>query len=299
MLMRRRSMDIIKTRRAKAVILGSVVGAMLSACAPVNLLNAITPSGSFSKLSDQSYGELSRQTMDIYKPKMPKSGAPILVYTHGGSWDSGSKDIYKFFAEGFTRSGYTVAVPNYRLYPEGRFPDMIVDTAKAIKSVADRYPDRPLIVMGHSAGAYNTLMAMQDPQFSRAEGLDICARVAAIVALAPPTGIIPLTEEPFITIFPDRFTAEDAPLNNVNGPIPPVLFIHGMKDKTVYPQNSEALVEKIKARGGTAILKTYADLNHIDVIKVVSKHFDNDASVKSDIIGFIDNLDLTSNNFCR
>lgn len=271
----------------------------LAACAPVNILNALTPSSSFTKAADVSYGPLDRQALDIYKADNPKPGAPILVFTHGGSWDSGSKKIYKFFAEGFTREGYTVAVPNYRLYPEARFPDMIVDTTKAIKFVADSYPDTPLVVMGHSAGAYNTLMAVMNPQFAKAENLNTCARIAGVVAIAPPTGIIPLKEEPYITIFPDRFTSKDAPLNQTENTIPPMLLVHGLDDKTVYPQNSQKLAELINARGGDATVKTYAGLSHIDVIKVISKHFDGDANVKPDVIDFIDKLDLRTGQFCQ
>lgn len=280
-------------------LLSFVSAAVLSACAPVNLLNAITPSSSFSKASDISYGELDRQKMDIYAPETPKAGAPVIVFVHGGSWDSGSKDIYKFFAEGFTAQGYTVAMPNYRLYPDARFPDMIVDTTKAIKAVADRFSDQSLVVMGHSAGGYNILMSVMDPQFADAESLEVCRRISGLVALAPPTGIIPLKEEPYITIFPDRFTGDDAPLNQVNGPLPPVMFVHGTDDKTVYPQNSEALAAKMTERGGIATVKLYPDLGHTDVIKVISRHFDDDAPIKSDILDFVEGLDKTQTDFCR
>lgn len=270
----------------------------LAACAPVNILNTITPSSSFTKAADISYGPLDRQALDIYKSNNPKPNAPILVFTHGGSWDSGSKNIYKFFAEGFTREGYTIAVPNYRLAPEAKFPDMIVDTTKAISFVADRYPDSPIVVLGHSAGAYNTLMALMDPQFAKAENLATCARIAGIVALAPPTGITPLTSERYIKIFPDRFAGDDAPLAQTQNKVPPMLLVHGLKDTTVYPQNSEKLAALINARGGRAIFKTYEGLGHTDVVKVISKHFDGDASVKSDVIDFIDSLDLKSEQFC-
>ena len=293
-------MDIMKHKRflSLTIAIGFILGLTTTACAPVNILNAITPSSSFTKASNVSYGSLERQSLDIYKAENPKENAPVLVYTHGGSWDSGSKDIYKFLAEGFTREGYTVAVPNYRLYPQARFPDMIVDTTKAIKFVAESYPNRPLVVMGHSAGAYNTLMAVMDPQFAGDAGLNICSRIAGVIGIAPPTGIIPLKEEPYITIFPDRFTGKDAPLNQTENKLPPLLLVHGLDDKTVYPQNSQKLAELINARGGDAVVKTYENINHIDVIKVISKHFDGDATIKADMVAFIDGLDLSQSDYC-
>jgi len=285
--------------RKSTLGLSVLLSGIISACAPVNILNSITPSGSFEKSKDISYGELERQKLDIYRTDRPKENAPLLVFIHGGSWSEGSKDIYKFLAEGFTRSGYDVAVPNYRLYPEARYPDMIVDSAKAVAYIAKSNPDRDLVLLGHSAGAYNMLMTVLEPSYLKAEGLNICQRISGAVSLAAPTGIIPLKEEPYITIFPDRFTGSDAPLNNVKGPTPPVFFGHGAKDKTVYPQNSQALAEKINARGGVAEVKIYEDLNHTDVVRVISRLFDGGSDLKSDIVTFIDALPKSTRNKCQ
>ena len=289
---------MLKPKR-KAGLAAALVAIMaLVGCAPVNILNGITPSGSFSKAKDISYGPLERQKLDIYKADKPKAGAPAIVFIHGGSWTEGSKDIYKFLAEGFTKDGYDILVPNYRLYPEIKYPVMIEDTAKAIAFAADRYPDRPLVVMGHSAGAYNMLMVMLNPQYARDAGLNTCARVAGAVSLSGPTGVIPLDSEPYISIFPDRFTGSDAPLNDVNSPTPPIFFGHGLDDKTVYPQNSQALADKIEARGGIAVVKTYEGMNHIEAVQFLSRRFDGKATLKADIVSFIDGLPK-SGNFCR
>ncbi len=276
----------------------AVIGAAIfAACAPVNLLNTITPSGSFAKAKDISFGELDRQKLDIYRPDAPKPKAPVIVFVHGGGWEDGSKDIYKFLADGFTKDGYDVVIPNYRLHPNSVFPDMIVDTAKAVAFTQTQYPDRPLVLMGHSAGAYNILMTLQQPEFLQAAGGELCSRIAGAISLAGPTGIIPLEEEPYITVFPDRFTGEDAPLNNVTGPTPHIFFAHGADDKTVYPQNSQKLVEKITARGGQATVKIYEDVDHIEIVQFLSRHFDGKSSVKNDIISFINSLP-SSGNFC-
>lgn len=282
----------------KIAALAVLTGLTFAACAPVTLLNTITPSGSFSKAEGISYGPLARQAMDIYKADSPKAGAPAIVFIHGGSWTEGSKDIYKFLAEGFTKDGYDVLVPNYRLYPETKYPGMINDSAMAIAFAAEQYPNRPLVVMGHSAGAYNMLMVMLEPKYAKAAKLDLCNRVAGAISLSGPTGIIPLDSEPYITIFPDRFTASDAPLNNVSSPAPPILFGHGLDDTTVYPQNSQALADKIKARGGSAVVKTYEGMNHTEAVQFLSRRFDGKADLKADIVSFVDGLP-ESGNFCR
>ena len=109
----------------------------------------------------------------------------MLVFIHGGSWEEGSKDIYKFLAEGFTSEGFDVAVPNYRLYPDAVYPQMLEDSAKAVAHVAKQYPSRPLVIMGHSAGGYNALMVGLNKAFLSAEGISVCDRVACLLYTSP------------------------------------------------------------------------------------------------------------------
>lgn len=283
--------------RFAAVATAFVVTA--AACAPVKILNSITPSASFEREKNISYGPLDRQKLDIYRTSTPRTAAPVIVFVHGGSWDSGSKDLYKFLAEGFTAEGFDVVVPNYRLYPEAVFPLMLEDTGKALAFAAETFAGRNLVAIGHSAGAYNLLMTVMRPEFYPGGSSAICSRISGLVSLAGPTGIVSLKAEPYITIFPDRFTASDAPMNNTAQPLPPVFFGHGLKDTTVYPQNSQHLAEKINARGGLAVVKTYEDLNHTDVVKVMSKYFDGGAPLKADVINFISGLDAGTGSFCR
>lgn len=294
-------------KRKTLALAALMIAALLSpaACAPAKILNAITPSASYEKDKNISYGPLARQKLDIYRAETARPSAPLLVFIHGGSWDSGHKDLYKFLAEGFTSEGYDVVVPNYRLYPEVKYPVFVEDSAKAIAFTAEKFPGRPLVVMGHSAGGYNMLMAMMQPEFYPKDAPPACESVAGLVSLAGPTGIIALGSEPYITIFPERMFGSDAPMNNVKvegaasaPPLPPVFFGHGLDDTTVYPQNSEKLAGKITAAGGQAVLKTYKGLGHTDVVKVLSRHFDDDSSLKADILAFIEGLNLSGGPYC-
>jgi acetyl esterase/lipase len=275
-----------------------VAMSIVVACAPVKILNTITPSSSFDRTKSQSYGDAARDTLDIYRADDPKADAPVLIFVHGGSWDSGSKDLYKFLAEGFTRSGYDIVVPNYRLYPEAKFPNFLDDNARAVAFTAKTFPNRPLVLMGHSAGGYNVLMLALRDEFLKSAGVDLCQTISGVVGLAAPTGIVPLESARLIEIFPDRFTGQDAVLNNVTAPSPALFLGHGESDTTVYPQNSKKLAEKVVARGGSAQVEVYPGQSHTDVVKVLSRHFDEDTTLKADIEAFIDALPK-SGNFCH
>lgn len=270
----------------------------LAACAPVTILNGITPSSTFERTKNISFGEGTRDKLDIYRAKNPKEDEPVLIFVHGGSWDSGSKDIYKFLAEGFTKSGYDVVVPNYRIYPEAKFPDFLHDNARAVAFTAKTFPNRKIVLFGHSAGAYNVLMLGLRDEYLRGVGIDKCQLISGIVSLAAPAGVEPLTGERLIEIFPDRFTADDAVLNNVTGPTPPVFLGHGESDTTVNSISATKLAEKITARGGVAQAKIYSKQSHTDVVKVLSRHFDGDVTLKADILAFIEALPK-DNATCR
>lgn len=270
----------------------------LAACAPVSILNGITPSSTFDRTKNVPFGETDRDKLDIYRAEKPKADGPVLLFVHGGSWDSGSKGIYKFLAEGFTKSGYDIVVPNYRIYPQAKFPNFLEDNAKAVAFTAETFPDRKIVLVGHSAGAYNVLMLGLRDEYLSGAGVDRCATIAGVVALAAPTGVVPLESDRLVEIFPDRFTSDDAVLNNVTGPAPAVFLGHGENDTTVYPQSSTALAEKITARGGVAQVEIYPGQSHTDVVKVLSRHFDDDTTLKADIVNFIDGLS-GSGSSCR
>ncbi len=271
---------------------------MFAACAPVKFLNTITPSGSYKLDKSVAYGDGERQKLDIYQPKQPKENAPVVVFVHGGSWDSGTKDIYKFVGESFASQGYTTVISNYRLYPEVIYPEFINDTAAAIAYTAKRYSKQGVIVIGHSAGAYNAMMATVEPKYLRAQGVEVCQVVAGMVGLAGPYGAFPLQAEKYVTMFPDRHSADDAPVNLINGPTPPLFMAIGDEDTTVSELHSLKLQEIIRARGGMADFKIYPGLNHTAVVKVLSRYFDEDSTLKADMLTFIEAHSEKRGNYC-
>jgi len=267
----------------------------LVACNGAAVLNGITPSSSFDRTKSVSYGELARQTLDVYRAAELKSGTPVIVFIHGGSWSDGSKDIYKFVGDAFAKDGYDVVIPNYRLYPDASYPSVVIDTAKATQWAVEEF-NRPIVLIGHSAGGYNVLQTVFAPEISAQSGLQVCQSVAGVVALAAPTGAYELKEEPYITIFPERFLGDDAPLNRAKAggvKVPPILFIHGTDDTTVGPKNSEDLATAI---GTPDAVRLYPDRGHTDVIRLLSRHFDGDSTIKDDILTFLQ--DLPSQAFC-
>ena len=84
-----------------------------------------------------------------------------------GGWRSGHKGLYRYVAKALTRRGYVAVVPDYRIYPEVRYPDFLDDGARAVRWVKDnvhRFGGDPekIFLMGHSAGAHIAAMLSID-----------------------------------------------------------------------------------------------------------------------------------------
>lgn len=120
----------------------------------IYLLNKNFP-GENIKL-DVAYGPKESQKFDEY-PSNNKS-APIVIFWYGGSWKNGSKKIYHFIGHKLQKYGACAFIVDYPKYPEQKFPGFLEDAMSAIKKIKSLYPDRKIILMGHSAGANTVLI---------------------------------------------------------------------------------------------------------------------------------------------
>jgi acetyl esterase/lipase len=118
--------------------------------------------------------DTERHRLDVYQPrKKSTTKRPVVVFIHGGSWNSGSKNIYWFVGRRLAKQGIVAVIINYRLAPNVEVPAMVEDGAQAIRwtqqHIAEYGGDPTRIyVMGHSAGAgLGALLATDDMYFSR------------------------------------------------------------------------------------------------------------------------------------
>ena len=286
-------MSVWKLFAILAIVLVALGG--FAACSPAALLNSVTPSSAFDRDKGIAYGDLPRQTLDVYRAVDPREGAPTVLFVHGGGWEDGDKKLYKFIGDAFAKEGYDVVVPNYRLHPEAVYPDTVTDTAKAAAWAAQTL-GKPVVLMGHSAGAYNILQAVFAPEIASANGLDVCTSVAGVVSLAGPTGAYELKEEPYVSVFPGRFLGDDAPLNRAQAgftDVPRILFVHGDEDTTVGPKNSTALGTLLGPRASVAL---FEGRGHVDVVRLLARRFEDDSTIKTTVVNFIESL--PESGFC-
>ena len=123
---------------------------------------------------------------DLYLPK-GRSKAPVLVAVHGGGWQIGSRDFYRYWGLFLARNGYAVFAIDYRLGKPGVYPAAVYDTKAAVqfaRAKAAEYeldPDR-IGLIGDSAGAHlSALVALAGDQYASAYREDANAAVPANV----------------------------------------------------------------------------------------------------------------------
>lgn len=191
-----------------------------------------------------------------------------MVFFYGGNWQSGSKDDYLFVAEALASRGFVVVVPDYRLYPEVRYPAFLEDGAAAVSWSLDNLaawggdPHR-VFLMGHSAGAYIAAMLAFDDRWLGPRR----AQVRALVGLAGPYDFLPLVDPALKIIFgtePDLKRTQ--PITFVDDRAPAVQVISGEGDGTVRVGNSQRLAAKIRATGGIAEERYYPDVSHLALV---------------------------------
>ena len=151
-------------------------------------INYLTPKDTFEKEEHLAYGLKARNRLDLYRTKNPKKQKPLIVFVHGGSWQHGNKRDYLFIGETFAREGFDVAVINYQLAPENIFPAFVDDLAQAIhylnqNKVKLNISTDNMILMGHSAGAFNVMSVVYSAQSQNFKYKD---QIKAIVGLAGP-----------------------------------------------------------------------------------------------------------------
>lgn len=249
------------------------------------------PGQGVTVMRDLPYAPGSRHALDIYRPATPDGS--IMVFLYGGTWRTGTKEMYAFVGRAFAERGITVVVPDYRLYPDVTFPDFLTDNALAVAWTAQRAaalgaePAR-LFVVGHSAGAYNAAMLALDPRFLGAARLSR-ARLAGVAGLAGPYDFLPIDDPDVMPVFASAADnlAATQPVSFADGSNPPLLLLTGADDRVVKPRNTTSLANRVGLAGGPVQSRVYPGIGHIGILTALTPLFAGRAAVRDDLLAFI------------
>ena len=259
--------------------------------AAVPLLNLAVPRHGYRVKRDIAYGSDPRARMDIYIPDGLTTPAPVLLFFHGGSWQSGSKAHYRAFGQAFASRGIITVVADYRLYPQVKYPAFVEDGAHALAFVHARiaehggHPAR-IFLSGHSAGAYIAAMLACNREHLQSVAGDE-SWIRGVIGIAGPYDFLPLRDPVLIDIFGGERVLATQPIQYAANKTPPILLAHGRADKTVGAGNSLRMAKRLSEAGNAVELIEYPGVGHMGILLALAHGLRGRTSLYTDMLRFI------------
>jgi len=227
-------------------------------------------------------GEPIDLLMDVmYAKDNDDQPMPVVVYMHGGGWQSGSKDDATPLLIPLARGGYLAVAINYRLSDVAPYPAAVHDCKAAIRflraNTADLGidPDR-VGVFGHSAGgqlaAYLAVTGNDADLQGDVGTTEGDAAVQCAVTISGPTDFEKLhSRHPelvgaYLAGPADSLSErmlEASTLTHVDSEDPPLLIVHGDADKVVPIEHAKWLRDAYEQAGAPVKLVEVQDAGHM------------------------------------
>ena len=290
--------------RMLLILLAAVVSVVAAiACSPIRALNAVVASDSHD-LATVAYGAGERRQLDVYTPRSsektgaehvrPANGWPLVVFFYGGSWNRGEREEYRFVGEALAARGIVTVIPDYRLYPEVRYPEFLKDnaaaTAWALREAARLGADpKRVFVMGHSAGGYNAAMMAVDPRWLAAEGVKP-TQLAGWIGLAGAYDFLPI-ENPDVkpVFFHPNSPPESQPIRYVSASVPRTFLGAAPVDDLINPdRNTRQMSAQLQSAGVPVTVQFYPRTNHVTLIGAFGAPLRFLAPVLDDVVEFVE-----------
>ena len=275
----------------------SVMSLFLNACTQAGFFAANAPVKMAKEniFKDIVFDAANDLALDIYMPERDESSAtnfPVVVFFYGGSWQEGSKDDYAFVGGWLAENGYVAVIPDYRKYPDVKFPTFVEDGAKAVawvhRVIAD-YQGNPdsITLMGHSAGAHTAALLTADERYLAAENYK-ARDIKTMIGLAGPYDFIPQAEDLKAIFGPPENYPQMQVTTFITGDEPPMVLLHGLDDEIVIKRNLDKLSGKIKEKGGRVEKKLYKGLGHVDMVSALAWAYRPFRDVDNDVLKFLE-----------
>lgn len=243
----------------------------------VKLLNGITKKD-FKAQYNLAYGQQPRQNLDIYMPFAQQATSaplkPVIVFVYGGAWTTGNKEDYLFVGESFAKAGYVTVVINYRLAPQHKYPEYVQDTALALQWVNEHIRQyggdhQQIIVIGHSAGAFNAVEAVDNKRWLDEVKFPV-SHIKAVIGIAGPYSY-DFRNDGTRNAFPANLTPDQVmPDRHVRADAPPHLLLTGSNDKRVKLSNTQKMKAALQQQHIPVQHQVIEGASHVSIMASVA-----------------------------
>jgi acetyl esterase/lipase len=230
-------------------------------------------------------------SLDVYAPDHAAL-APVVVFFYGGSWEDGKRRWYRYVGDALASNGVVTIIPDYRKYPDVRFPAFMHDAANAVAWARDHArefggdPQR-LFVMGHSAGGQIAALLAADGRYLGLAGMRP-RDLSGMIGVAGAYAFLPFVDNEE-KIFGNDATGryDSQPINFISGDEPPMLLLQGDDDDEVPLHNAQIMAERAEAMDGTAGLKIYPGVGHSSIMLSFARGHASQVPALRDTLVFI------------
>lgn len=220
---------------------------------------------------DVSYGDTPLQAVDVFPARAP--GAPVLVFIHGGYWQSLDKRQFSFPAGPAVQAGAAVVSVNYDLAPAVTMDRIVEQCRHAVAWSAANAADfngdpQRLHVAGHSAGGHLTLMMVLTDWTAHGLPADLVKGTCAI------SGLYDL--EPVRRSYLNETLRMDADMARRNSPLyllgrrgPPLIAAVGAGETDEFRRQNGMLATALRARGVHCDEMTLPGQHHFNIVQAL------------------------------
>ncbi len=205
-------------------------------------------------IENLKYGPDSLQRYDEYP--VDSNNAPLLLFWYGGGWISGRKEIYHVIGYKLQAWGVHTFIIDYPKFPKRVYPGFSDDALTAINKIIKEYPNRKIILMGHSAGA-NTVACI---------GLKKRKIADKIIAVAAPCYLPKKKWYPVFGEAIDKKLYDPRTYIKTANKETEFLLIHGKLDFVVSIKDSKSLNNKLNNNHIKSTLLSIRLMDHASII---------------------------------
>jgi len=217
---------------------------------------------------DVAYGDHPRQRLDVFPAG---TGAPVVIFFHGGYWRAGTKDARRFMVPHWRERGVSWVGVNYRLTPDAALSDCVDDARDAVAWLHARAavygldPDG-FHVTGNSAGAHLAAMVAAGDTDRPVPLRSLCV-VSGLFDLAPLAG----TKADDWLRLDARTIADLSPLAHLPPATLPVVASCGGAESEAFKEQTRRYAQACRANGNDV---TEADSPGNDHFMVIGDYAD-------------------------
>jgi arylformamidase len=222
----------------------------------------------FAHRADVRYGRSESEVLDLF---LGSSGAPILIFIHGGAWRTFSKSDVAFVAASFVPAGMHTVVLDFANLPGVKMREMVDQVRRGVEWVyrnASTFGGDPhrIFAAGHSSGAHLTAMALITDWAARSLPKDI---IKAACCVSGPYDLEPamLSSRASYLCLTAQQVHEFSPTRHIERIPCPVLVAYAEKDTDEFRRQSRDFATALDHFGRLFKRVELPHMNHFEVME--------------------------------